>query len=116
MKKIMGMCENRHPIKDVSEYIFPEKINPLDIELLNTLVHEKLGECDNLVLYVTGIYVALVAVINYCCRNHIALKLMHYDKISDSYYPQYVCTQRDCDLLKEGGYMHNSVELFSKCM
>lgn len=51
------------------------------------------GEKYNLVLYVTGLSVALTAVINVCQRNDIALTLMHYDQGSGDYYPQEVLTK-----------------------
>lgn len=41
-----------------------------------------------LVLYVTGLTVATVAVINVCIRVGISLTLMHYNRDTGSYYPQ----------------------------
>ena len=45
-----------------------------------------------LVLYVTGLTVATVAVINVCIRVGISLTLMHYDQSTGDYYPQGVMT------------------------
>ena len=42
----------------------------------------------DLVLYVTGLGVALVAAINACLRVGISITLMHYDRDTGSYYPQ----------------------------
>lgn len=42
----------------------------------------------DLVLYVTGLSVALVAVINVCMRVGISLTLMHFNKENGDYYPQ----------------------------
>ena len=41
-----------------------------------------------LVIYVTGLTVALVAVINACLRVGISVTLMHYNRDTGSYYPQ----------------------------
>lgn len=45
-----------------------------------------------LMLYVTGLSVALVSVINVCMRVGISLTLMHYDQTTGNYYPQGVVT------------------------
>lgn len=41
-----------------------------------------------LVLYVTGLTVALVAAINACMRVGISITLMHFNQESGDYYPQ----------------------------
>ena len=46
----------------------------------------------SLVLYVTGLTVATVAVVNVCIRVGISLTLMHYDQSTGDYYPQGVMT------------------------
>lgn len=46
----------------------------------------------SLVLYVTGLTVATVAVINVCMGVGIPLTLMHYDRDRGDYYPQEVMT------------------------
>jgi hypothetical protein len=62
-------------------------------------------DCSELDLYVTGMTVALVSVINYAIHNHIPLTLWHYNKANESYYPQEVHTTEFDDLLREGGYL-----------
>lgn len=42
----------------------------------------------DLVLYVTGLSVALVAAINACMRVGISLTLMHFNQATGDYYPQ----------------------------
>lgn len=51
-----------------------------------------LSTLEELVLYVTGLTVATVAVINVCIELGIPLTLMHYDSNRGDYYPQYVST------------------------
>ena len=114
-KLTLGLCEGRHAIPGVSEYIFPNNINPTDLSNMAETCHNKLKECEQLNLYITGLTVALVSVINYCCINHIPLTLYHFDRDTNSYYPQYVKTQVDCDLLIEGGYLIKN-ELDRNCM
>ena len=90
MKKILGLCEGRHTIEKVEGYIFGKELNIRDLGYMRMLAHEVLYETKELDLYVTGLTVALVTVINYCLYNHIALTLYHYDREYDNYYPQEV--------------------------
>ena len=110
MKKMrLGLCEGRHPIKGIEGYVFTSTLDPTDIQGMSLVCHEKLKHCNGLDLYVTGLTVALVTVINYCCHNYIPLTLWHFDKDTGDYYPQEVATQVDFDLyhwhqLQEAGY------------
>jgi hypothetical protein len=103
-KIIIGLCSGRHEIPSVTEYIFENTIDPLDLDYMTSKCHEKLVNADEVVLFVTGLTVALISVINYCCQNHIILTLMHFDRNSNTYYSQMVKTQVDYDFLVEGGY------------
>ena len=51
-----------------------------------------LSTVEDLVLYVTGLTVATVAVINVCIRVGISLTLMHFNQATGGYYPQEVVT------------------------
>ncbi len=96
MKKIMGMCEGRHVIPQVTEYLFGTVINPLDLEGLESTAAEKLQNVDSLDLYVTGLTVATVCVINVCANLGIALTLYHYDRETGNYYQQKVRIPAPC--------------------
>lgn len=94
----VGLCQGRHEIEGVKAYIFPQNVNPLDTDWLessaNLVVHHLVKSARGpieLDLYVTGLTVALVGVIN-ACRLHpeVTLTLYHYDRESGSYYPQKV--------------------------
>lgn len=89
MKKLMGLCAGRYEIP-VREYIFPNELDPLDIKGMEMQAREKLAGTSELILYVTGLTVALVAVVNVCRELNIKLTLMHYDRTSGDYYPQEV--------------------------
>lgn len=87
----MSLCQGRHEIPDaIDGSIFPMEVDPLDISGMETVAAEKLHGVKKLVLYVTGLTVALVTVINVCHKLSISLTLMHYDKASGGYYPQEV--------------------------
>lgn len=89
MKKKMELCRGRHEIPDaVDGAIFPTAIDPLDVAGIEAQAAVAVQGLDGLVLYVTGLTVALVAVINACHEADVPLTLMHYDRESGGYYPQ----------------------------
>jgi len=88
--KKMGLCEGRHPIPEVSGYIFPAQVDPLDMVGQAAKAAEALEGVQALNLYVTGLTVALVTVINHCRHAGIALTLWHYDRESGGYFAQEV--------------------------
>lgn len=90
MKK-MELCRGRHEIPEaVDGAIFSQQLNPLDIDGMERTAAAAVAGLDALTLYVTGLSVALVAVINACRAHGVKLTLMHYDRESGSYYPQHV--------------------------
>lgn len=99
----MGLCEGRHEIPQVTDgYIFPSEVNPTDIDGLRRTAWNKLCETYKnkgldidvdmpvLHLYVTGLTVALVEVINVCRKLDITLRLYHYNRETNDYYVQIV--------------------------
>ena len=99
----MGLCEGRHNIPQVTDgYIFPSEVNPTDLRELNSLAVDKLIDiCEKeyndkkqtigqLNLYVTGLTVALIEVLNICRMYSMRVTLYHYDRDTNSYYPQEV--------------------------
>lgn len=91
MKKIYALCEGRHQMsKKVEGAIFSNTLNPLDIDGMEKIASNKLEDVQFLTLYVTGLSVALVAVINVCHQKGIELVLMHFDRVTGNYYPQEV--------------------------
>lgn len=88
-KKVMELCKGRHEINAaVDGAVFPNELDPLDILEMDFIAAESIGTIDELELYVTGLSVALVSVINYCHKEGVKLTLHHYDKISGMYYSQ----------------------------
>ena len=90
-EKTLALCEGRHKMPDVVEgAIFDNIINPLDVEGLEKTASEKLADVQQLTLYVTGLTVALVAVINICHAKGIKLTLMHFNRDAGNYYQQVI--------------------------
>lgn len=89
----MSLCEGRHDIPQAKDgSIFGSVLDPLDVKGMEAMAEAKLRDLDikSLDLYVTGLSVALVAVINSCHNLGITLTLFHFDRESGQYYPQEV--------------------------
>ena len=92
---IAGLCEGRHEIPGVTDYIFGEIEDPMDFEDLEYragmwLEEANKAKVDVITLYVTGLTPALTSVIKACAIRDMSLKLMHYDRDTNSYKAQYV--------------------------
>lgn len=99
MKEIkVGLVKGRHDLP-VDEYIFEEIKDPSDIEMIEKQAGAWLSSKFNpwtyykdttLVIYVTGLTVALVSVIKTMILGgfSVNLDLMHYDKATDKYIRQ----------------------------
>ena len=92
-QNIFGLCEARHPMP-VEKYIFPNSIaDPTDVEGLERTARESLAgidDGDSIVIYVSGLTVALISVLNVCRDRNIEVTLMHFDIKSNNYYEQKV--------------------------
>lgn len=89
----LALCEGRHNIPAAEDgAIFNNELNPLDVKGLETEAYKKLRdlEINKLNLYVTGLTVALIAVINACKKLGIKVTLYHFNRVSNTYYPQEV--------------------------
>jgi hypothetical protein len=87
----LALCDSRHPMPEcVTGAIFDTTVNPLDTLALEERACNVLEGVKALNLYVTGLTVALIAVLNVCHRNGILVTLYHYNRDTDSYYPQTV--------------------------
>lgn len=87
----MCLCEGRHEIPGAEDgAIFGNSLNPLDLEGMRATAAAKLAGVEALDLYVTGLTVALVEVINFCHANGVSLTLWHFDRETGGYYPQEV--------------------------
>lgn len=91
MEYVKGLVQGRHEISEVKEYIFENALDPADIMGIRSLAKKNLGFLnagDSLKVYVTGLTVALVEVINICHSKGARLTLMHFDREKGTYFPQ----------------------------
>lgn len=91
MEYVKGLIQGRHEISEVKDYIFTNTLDPADIQGIRSLAKkslEFLSKGDSLKVYVTGLTVALVEVINICHSKGVRLTLMHFDRNTGSYFPQ----------------------------
>lgn len=95
----LGLCKGRHEIKEVEKYIFDEdyfsdgkKIKDLSSQVshvINFVVANKLQK-QEVNLYVTGLTVALISVLNAFKVSHIKVNLYHFDRDTNTYFKQEV--------------------------
>lgn len=89
----MSLCKGRHEIPEaVDGSIFGTEVDPLDVEGLQAKVTEALPALGirHLDLYVTGLTVALIAVLNACRELGIHVTLWHFNRETGKYYSQEV--------------------------
>lgn len=86
---VVGAVKGRHEMP-CNDYIFDGDVNPLDLRGIYNRVEEKLNGAESVILYVTGLTVITTTVIKYCFNNKVSLILMHFDRDSNSYYPQII--------------------------
>lgn len=88
----MELCKGRHKTPATDGAIFETEVNPLDTFALELEAKEKLKSLniEKLHLYVTGLTVALIAVLNVAKELNIKVTLWHFDRESDEYYEQEV--------------------------
>lgn len=89
----VALCASRHDIPEaVDGAIFDHEVDPTRPLRLEAEARHVIRESGVrfLTVYVTGLSVALVAVINACHALGVGLVLMHYDRETGGYYPQYV--------------------------
>ena len=89
----VALCEGRHEIKEAEDgAIFGNTLDPRFPTLLYNEAEKVISESgvESLYVYVTGLSVALVAVINACHKLGVELTLYHYDRDTGKYIPQEV--------------------------
>lgn len=88
----MELCKSRHSTSATDGAIFETEVNPLNVSALESEAKEKLESLNitKLNLYVTGLTVALIAVLNATRELGIKVTLWHFDRESGKYYCQEV--------------------------
>mgnify|MGYP006874685980 FL=1 len=97
--KNLGLCKGRHEIASVEKYIFDEnyfsdgsKIKDLSAQMshvINFVIENNLQR-QEVNLYVTGLTVALISVLNAFKISHIKVNLYHFDRDTNTYFKQEV--------------------------
>lgn len=85
----LGLCAGRHDLP-VTDFIFADgditfPINPTELFNTAAIKLRDLNYGDKLVVYVTGLTPALVAIIKFCSINGIKLTLKHFDRETNIY-------------------------------
>lgn len=88
----MELCKGRHSTPATDGAIFETEVNPLDVSAIESHAKERLANLNitSLSLYVTGLTVALIAVLNATRELGIKVTLWHFDRESGKYYYQEV--------------------------
>lgn len=90
MEYVFELCSGRHSTP-ASKSIFQTTLNPLDTEELHRIADAAIPtDATKLVVYVTGLTVAMLSVVKVCLERGISLTAMHYDRESGEYYSQLV--------------------------
>lgn len=103
----LGLAENRHKIQGATDgFVFTKWVPHSDhiVAMLNDKAYRKIfkissekGFIDNdtnkikdvhINLYVTGLTVALISVLNVMSKENVTITLWHWNKYSQDYYKQ----------------------------
>lgn len=93
----LGTVKGRHEIKKVQEYVFESIPDPTDVKGTERMAYDRLSNLKRpckVELYVTGLTMAVISVINAASALAVPITLMHYDRETGNYFPQ------------ELGYLH----------
>lgn len=93
----LGLCEGRHNIENVTDYIFPAAFFATSEDMFDfkrmqeqiKKVFDEFSRYEEIDIYITGYTPALVEVINYILKNNFKyVYLFHYNKDSNDYEEQ----------------------------
>lgn len=92
----IGLIRGRHEILEVEgRYIFIEELDPTDVKGTEGKAYsvlaaiKRIGE-KHIDLYVTGLTMALVSVMNAAKKHGMKITLYHFDRETGKYFPQEV--------------------------
>ena len=93
----LGLIKGRHEIPQVEgRYIFIEDLDPTDVKEAEGKAYSVLAGIKavypdkHIDLYVTGLTMALIAVLNAAKRHGMSVTLYHFDRETGEYFPQEV--------------------------
>lgn len=92
----LGTCKGRHEMP-VEKFVFETIEDTTDIVALRETVWSFIGDnfyeilrAEQINIYVTGLTVALIEIVNQFKKMADNIVLMHYDVKTNTYYPQRV--------------------------
>lgn len=91
--KAVGLCEGRHDMP-VDDFIFVGKIDPTNLNSIKKQAKDYVKNLpegiDEIRVYVTGLTVAMLALVWACHEEKINLIAYHWDREGKKYIPQTV--------------------------
>lgn len=91
MKYTFQLCAGRHPIPGNPPAIFPMTVDPTDTIALRDCADSCIPyDATEIVVYVTGLTPAMLAVVRVCDNRGIGLVAMHYNRNTETYFYQRV--------------------------
>ena len=91
-----GLCAGRHETP-ATEAIFENINDPTDFMSMGERIAEVIpNDATLLVVYVTGLTTAMLAVVRYCERNGISLLARHFDLSAGTFFDQPVLSFKTC--------------------
>nr|DAH82248.1 MAG TPA: hypothetical protein [Caudoviricetes sp.] len=100
----IALCEARHQMPEhVTGSIFPNTVDPLDIEGITAIADDFMSAHtnDDVNVYVTGLTVCTVAIIKAAMMRLATdkacptLTLWHFDRATGDYYPQTIISAKE---------------------
>lgn len=102
----IGLIKGRHDIQGINDYIFEGDIKDVtDTQAMADTVAKKLESASSVDVFVTGLTVALIEVVNFAIFNNLPLTLWHFNRDTGNYFPQVVVSDAHKSQLVEGGYV-----------
>lgn len=104
-KFVLCPARHAHPQIDGLPSIFPAEIADVtDVGGLTEIARNAVRGCAGVDLYVTGLTVAVGAVIRACYTLAVPQGQRHFDRTAGEYFPQLIITQQDAAMMREGGW------------
>lgn len=92
--KSFGLVSGRHPLP-VDAYVLDEVKDVTDVAAIRDAVRESLdaklsADDTSIALYVTGLTVITLEVVNYCVDHKLGLTCYHFNRDTGDYFSQVV--------------------------
>ena len=89
------VVKGRHRIinnqkQEITDFVFDEIVDVRNIDEMQAIADSKIASIssDRIHLYITGLTVAVITVINAVIKYNKKIVFWHYDRETETYYPQ----------------------------